>query len=264
MGRAVEALVAAWFLAASGAAYGQGPNGGVLDPGEQDAMTDTLQYALEYNPTRQAAEWVNPDTGRSGGVVPMATYEDVRGRPCREFVTTIFIGGREEQGYGTACRQPDGTWEIVAEDRARTPTTTPPPAQQVVVYTPPPHYYRYPAGFYGPYPLFLSFSYVYRSGYPYHGRYYLPRRDFRHRHPLVIREKVFVGPRIYDRYRWRDAWGHRQRFEHRGPGTRWDRELRWRDDSRRFGDGRRGRGGRGESRWPNPDDHRRSRDRGRR
>lgn len=33
---------------------------------------------------------------------------------CREFTRDIEIGGKKEQGYGIACRQFDGSWEIVA------------------------------------------------------------------------------------------------------------------------------------------------------
>ncbi|SVA64445.1 uncharacterized protein METZ01_LOCUS117299, partial [marine metagenome] len=35
------------------------------------------------------------------------------GSPCREFTTTVLIGGEEQQGYGTACRQSDGSWKII-------------------------------------------------------------------------------------------------------------------------------------------------------
>lgn len=35
---------------------------------------------------------------------------------CREYTKTINIGGRIQQGYGTACLQPDGSWEILSED----------------------------------------------------------------------------------------------------------------------------------------------------
>jgi len=35
------------------------------------------------------------------------------GRYCREFTQEIFIGGEKKTGYGRACRQPDGSWEIV-------------------------------------------------------------------------------------------------------------------------------------------------------
>ena len=32
---------------------------------------------------------------------------------CREYTKNVSINGRLEQAYGTACRQPDGSWEIV-------------------------------------------------------------------------------------------------------------------------------------------------------
>jgi len=32
---------------------------------------------------------------------------------CREFQTTIVVDGRPEQAHGTACMQPDGTWQVV-------------------------------------------------------------------------------------------------------------------------------------------------------
>jgi hypothetical protein len=31
---------------------------------------------------------------------------------CREFNRKIYIGGRAQQGYGTACLQPDGSWQF--------------------------------------------------------------------------------------------------------------------------------------------------------
>jgi surface antigen len=262
MKRAIATALALWAIGAASGVCAQQVDS--LDVPEQEAMTDTLQYALEYNASRQASEWVNPDTGRAGGVAPVKTFEDAQGRPCREFITTILIGGREEQGYGTACRQPDGTWEIVAEDRLASQGAPPAPPREIYVYTPPREYYRYPQGFYGPYPIFLSYSHVYRRGHLHHGSYYLAGRDFRRRHPVVIRERVFVGPRVYERYRWREVWKHRERFEHRGPGHRWDGGDRRHRGDRWEGDGRRGRGGRWEGRWSNPDRSWWDRNRGRR
>jgi hypothetical protein len=169
--------------------------GELLEGPEQEAMTDTVQHALEFNPTRQASEWVNPDTGRSGAVVPVRTFENAQGQPCREFITSIVIGGREEQGYGTACRQPDGSWQIVADDREDTPQASPP--TEVIVYPPPAVYYGYPAGFYGSSRIFMSFSYVYRSRRVHYGRRYLDGPAFRHRHPRLVRERVFGGPSVH-------------------------------------------------------------------
>lgn len=35
---------------------------------------------------------------------------------CREYTKDVSINGRIEQAYGKACRQSDGTWEIVSLD----------------------------------------------------------------------------------------------------------------------------------------------------
>lgn len=32
---------------------------------------------------------------------------------CREFTRNIVVGGVVQQGYGNACRQPDGSWQII-------------------------------------------------------------------------------------------------------------------------------------------------------
>ena len=72
----------------------------------------TGQNALEYNRTGATSTWRNPDTGASGTFTPKKTFES-RGRYCREFTQTIQVGGKSEQGYGTACRQPDGSWKII-------------------------------------------------------------------------------------------------------------------------------------------------------
>lgn len=36
---------------------------------------------------------------------------------CREYTKRVIIGSKVERGYGTACLQPDGDWEIVSQDR---------------------------------------------------------------------------------------------------------------------------------------------------
>jgi hypothetical protein len=36
---------------------------------------------------------------------------------CREFQSTIVVEGRQQQAFGTACLQPDGSWQIVNAPR---------------------------------------------------------------------------------------------------------------------------------------------------
>ncbi|HET6224577.1 MAG TPA: hypothetical protein VFE11_20545 [Dongiaceae bacterium] len=36
---------------------------------------------------------------------------------CREFQSVIVVEGRQQQAFGTACLQPDGSWQIVNAPR---------------------------------------------------------------------------------------------------------------------------------------------------
>jgi len=141
-----------------------------LDEVEQQAMSDTLQYSLEYNKTDQPADWVNPDTGRTGAVLPVRTYVNNQGLPCREFITTITIDGEQEQGYGTACRQPNGTWYIVSDAPSARVALV--PSQPMHVYQPVERYYVSPYTYYNPYPINFSFSYLFHGGSLSIGNYY--------------------------------------------------------------------------------------------
>jgi surface antigen len=96
----------------AGALIGQ-EIGRQLDRADRLAMENTAHQALEYNRTEQTATWRNPDSGHSGTITPMKTYREPTGRYCREYTQTVMIGGEEQKAYGTACRKPDGKWEIV-------------------------------------------------------------------------------------------------------------------------------------------------------
>ncbi|KAB7738827.1 hypothetical protein F2P47_15430 [Parvibaculum sedimenti] len=39
-------------------------------------------------------------------------YRDSGGQYCREYQTTVRVGGHYENSYGTACQQPDGSWRV--------------------------------------------------------------------------------------------------------------------------------------------------------
>jgi surface antigen len=227
----LTAMVLVGALAA--AAFGQ--ETGDLAPPEQQAMSDTVQYALENNQSNQSSDWVNPDTGNSGGITPVRTFPGAQGQPCREFLSTIVIGGQEQQGYGTACRQPDGTWQIVSNEGSLAPPPPAPPTQtNVYVNNPPPGYYYYPSGFYSPYHIYLSFSYIYRDGYIYRGSYFLDGRAFRHRYPIHVHRRVFITPRQHGHYyHMRGWWGYRKpgHREYRGWEKQRERQE-WRDRDR--------------------------------
>jgi surface antigen len=67
---------------------------------------------MEYNRTGERTEWYNPDAGQTVAMTPTKTYQADSGQYCREYQTTITVAGKQEQAYGTACRQPDGSWKL--------------------------------------------------------------------------------------------------------------------------------------------------------
>ena len=83
-----------------------------LDDVDRMMAERTTAQALENYRTNETATWRNPDTGHQGSFTPTATYQQADGSYCREFQQSITVGGEVHQGYGTACRQPDGTWRI--------------------------------------------------------------------------------------------------------------------------------------------------------
>ena len=102
-----------WLIAGAAAGGLIGNNiGAKLDERDRLLLGQTFQNTMETAPTNQAGSWNNPNTGNSGSVTPTATHLSANEQPCREFTTTVNIGGQPQQGYGTACRQADGSWKI--------------------------------------------------------------------------------------------------------------------------------------------------------
>jgi len=104
-------VVATAVGAVAGALIG-GTVGHQLDKADKDRADRTHQNALENTPKGTTARWRNPDSGNHGSITPTRTYRE-HGQYCREFQQTIVVGGRTEQGHGTACRQPDGSWRLM-------------------------------------------------------------------------------------------------------------------------------------------------------
>ena len=87
--------------------------GGAIGRSMDEADQACLAQTLEQAPAQHAVAWSNPDGGHYR-VVPLEGYEDRQGRICRDYRTTATIEGRQQQLYGTACRQPDGSWQRVS------------------------------------------------------------------------------------------------------------------------------------------------------
>ena len=84
-----------------------------LDEADRMRMRDAHMSAFENNRSGVRSQWRNPDSGNHGWVEPEPAYENTYGQYCREYTQTVYIGNKEEQAYGKACRQEDGAWEIV-------------------------------------------------------------------------------------------------------------------------------------------------------
>lgn len=68
---------------------------------------------LEHTPSRRSMSWRNPDSGRQYTVTPWWIYQrSAARRYCREYILKAQVGGRYQQIYSTACRQPDGSWQV--------------------------------------------------------------------------------------------------------------------------------------------------------
>ena len=120
LGAAAGAGIAAAAGGGAGAIVGAGVGGALLggfignrlDARDKRMASEAAQRAFEQNRAGQSTAWKNPDSGNSGSVTPTRTYQLANGQYCREYNQTIMIGGQQHQAYGTACRQPDGTWQI--------------------------------------------------------------------------------------------------------------------------------------------------------
>lgn len=87
--------------------------GSSLDKADQ-AYANQANTRAHTAPIGETVSWNNPDSGNYGEVTATRDGYSSAGRYCREYQQTIVVNGRNETGYGTACQQPDGSWEIVS------------------------------------------------------------------------------------------------------------------------------------------------------
>lgn len=85
---------------------------GALSEAQQRSYEDA-QIRAAAAPIGQTIYW--NDAGAAGAVTAVREGTSSQNRYCREFQQIVTVGGNSEQAYGTACRQPDGAWEIVQQ-----------------------------------------------------------------------------------------------------------------------------------------------------
>mgnify|MGYP005691482273 CR=1 FL=1 len=98
--------------ALAGSALG-GHIGRDMDAQDRASQAHATATALETYRSGETLPWRNDQSGNYGEVTPNRTYQRNDGTYCREFTQIVTVAGKRETAYGTACRQPDGTWKIV-------------------------------------------------------------------------------------------------------------------------------------------------------
>ncbi len=85
--------------------------GSSLDKADQVYAQQASQRAYSA-PVGETIRWNNPDSGNYGTITPTRDGRTSSGAYCREYQQTIYVGGKQQSGYGTACQQPDGSWKV--------------------------------------------------------------------------------------------------------------------------------------------------------
>ena len=68
---------------------------------------------LEHAPDGRPIAWTDTNNGGRYQVTPDKPYQTNQGQYCRKYLTNAVIGGYDRQVYSTACRQPNGVWQMV-------------------------------------------------------------------------------------------------------------------------------------------------------
>jgi hypothetical protein len=79
---------------------------------QQQREHEAAQVRATAAPVGETIYW--REGNASGYVTATREGTSSAGRYCREFQHEVTIGGKSEQAYGIACRQPDGSWELIS------------------------------------------------------------------------------------------------------------------------------------------------------
>ena len=106
-------------MTALGAVIGSMAGSGIgrnLDAQSRNQADRAAVAALERGTVDEPITWENLDNkaGPARGSTVVTRAGTRNGYPCREFRSTISVGGRDEQGYGTACLDASGDWKITS------------------------------------------------------------------------------------------------------------------------------------------------------
>lgn len=83
---------------------------GSLNDAARSAARDAQFYALQFGRPGAPRNW---SAGGASGQVSVGPYVRVNALDCREFTHRVTVAGQTYSRSGTACREADGTWDVV-------------------------------------------------------------------------------------------------------------------------------------------------------
>jgi surface antigen len=84
-----------------------------LNDADREIALKAEYEALEYGRSGVPVTWRGKSSENRGEIRVGSTYQ-VNRLDCREYTHNVWIGGRQRVVKGTACREPDGVWQIVS------------------------------------------------------------------------------------------------------------------------------------------------------
>lgn len=78
---------------------------------DQKRAHESAQVKATTAPVGEQINWNSG--GATGSVTTVRDGTSTSGRYCREFQHQVTIAGKSQQAYGIACRQADGSWEVI-------------------------------------------------------------------------------------------------------------------------------------------------------
>jgi surface antigen len=114
-------LMSCWL--ATVPAYGQNfhflNNSPVRFFSEQDweIFKRTGREVLEDVPEGETRDWENPESGHSGSIKALRSYQDAGGQTCRRVEIVNRAKGQIGRSRQTLCKQADGHWAFVQSSK---------------------------------------------------------------------------------------------------------------------------------------------------
>lgn len=83
--------------------------------GDRLAQDEDICFSqtFEHVPDRETIVWTDRSHGAQYQVTPQKTIKTASGEYCREYTAKALVGSKPVDTYGTACRQPDGSWKLI-------------------------------------------------------------------------------------------------------------------------------------------------------